>query len=260
MLKFLKKYKLDILSFIYPIFSVIIILSIWALTAHIVGSDLLLPSIRSTFNEIGNLLVNSQTYTDIFNTLKRSIQGFAISFCIAFVFSLIAVFVKPFSKIFAPIVAVLRATPTMSVILLCLLWTSSYVTPVFVTVLIIFPLLYTAFYGAISGVDSKLVEMARVYKVPFVKRLTGLYIPSVLPQVLNAVRSTLSLTIKLTIASEVLAQTRDSIGVDMQLANLYLETPTLIAWTVIAVVLGAIAEAIIIIIQKLLVRWKIDQH
>lgn len=254
--KLTQEKKTFIMSLVYPLFSLALIFALWAATAAYTGSDLLVPSIGKTFEGVGQLFGQKQTYVDIACTLLRALRGFVLSFAIALILAVVAAFFKPFAKIFAPIVAVLRSVPTMSVILLCLLWTNTQIAPVVVTVLIIFPLLYTAFYSAMTGVDKKLVEMARVYKVPFVTRLTKLYIPSMLPGLFSAVRSTLSLTVKLTIAAEVLAQTRNSIGVDMQLANLYLDTPLLIAWTLIAVVLGAVLELAVYGLGKLCTRWK----
>ena len=248
--------KTAIVSLVYPLFSLALIFALWAITAAATGSDLLVPSIGTTFEGLFDLLRQKSTYVDVAATLLRAARGFVLSFAIALLLSVGAAFAKPFARILAPIVAIMRSTPTMSVILLCLLWTNTQIAPVFVTVLIIFPLLYTAFYSAITGVDKKLVEMAKVYKVPFATRLLKLYIPSTLPAVFSSVRSTLSLTVKLTTAAEVLAQTKNSMGVDMQLANLYLDTPLLIAWTLIAIVLGAVLELAVFALGKLCMRWK----
>lgn len=248
--------KTTLISLVYPLFSLALIFALWAATAAYTGSDLLVPSIGRTFEGVGQLLGEKQTYVDVACTLLRAFRGFVLSFAIALALAVVAAFFKPFARILAPVVAIMRSVPTMSVILLCLLWTNTQIAPVFVTVLIIFPLLYTAFYSAITGVDKKLTDMAKVYKVPFMTRLFRLYIPSTLPGMFSAIRSTLSLTVKLTIAAEVLAQTRNSIGVDMQLANLYLDTPLLIAWTLIAVVLGAALELAVYGVGRLCMRWK----
>lgn len=258
--KLTQNQKTAIMSLVYPLFSLAIILALWAFTAWRTDSELIIPSVGRTFEEVWKLLSQQggQPWIDIACTLLRAFRGFALSFAIALGLSLAAAFVKPLAKLLSPVISVMRSTPTMSVILLCLLWMhdNTQSAPVFVTVLIIFPLLYASFYSAITGVDRKLAEMAKVYKVPFLTRLTKLYIPSVMPTVFSSVRSTLSLTVKLTIAAEVLAQTKNSMGVNMQLANLYLDTPILIAWTLIAIILGAILELIVLGIEKLCMRWK----
>ena len=76
-----------------------------------------------------------------------------------------------------------------------------------------------------------------------------------LPGVLTGVKSSAALNFKLVIAAEVLAQTADSIGVNMQLAKLDLDTATLLAWTVAAIAIGGIIELAISFIAKRAVRW-----
>lgn len=250
--------KTALTSALYPLFSLALIVALWAMTAARTGNDLLIPSVGSTFDELGVLLSKKETYVDVAATLLRAARGFALSFAVALLLAVVAAFLRPVAKLLSPVIAVMRSTPTMSVILLSLIWFNENLqfAPVLVTVLIIFPLLYSSFYTALTGVDKKLTDMAKVYKVPWLTRLVKLYVPSMLPTVFSSVRSTLSLTVKLTIAAEVLAQTKNSMGMDMQLANLYLDTPTLIAWTLIAIVLGAALEAIVYAVGRLCMRWK----
>ncbi len=75
-----------------------------------------------------------------------------------------------------------------------------------------------------------------------------------MPTTLSAIQSTISLNLKVLIAAEVLAATKDSIGRMMQTAKLYLDTAELIAWTVVAIVLGALLESIIAFIKYIVVR------
>ncbi|MEG1608947.1 MAG: hypothetical protein RR348_03690, partial [Clostridia bacterium] len=64
----------------------------------------------------------------------------------------------------------------------------------------------------------------------------------------------ISLNFKLIISAEVLAQTRNSIGVNMQFAKQYLETAQLIAWTIIAIVVGALLELTVFGCKKIYER------
>ena len=114
--------------------------------------------------------------------------------------------------------------------------------PLIVTFMTLFPVQYSAMIAASEAVDPRLVEMAKIYRVPTAKRVLKMYLPCMAPQIVEGVRSTLSLTLKVTIAAEVLAQTRDSIGVGMMQAQSFLQTDRILGWTVIAIVLGALAE------------------
>ena len=106
-------------------------------------------------------------------------------------------------------------------------------------------------HSAIAGVDVGLVEMARVYRIRPLDRLTGLYLPSVLPAVADGCRSAVSLCVKVVIAAEVLAQTAGSIGIEMQRASVVFEIARLMAWTLVAIVMSFLFEGIVAGMKKL---------
>ena len=60
---------------------------------------------------------------------------------------------------------------------------------------------------------------------------------------------------KLIIAAEVMSNTARSIGQSMSLAQMYLETDVLIAYTLVAIVLSAALEGIVALIKKYALRW-----
>ena len=76
-----------------------------------------------------------------------------------------------------------------------------------------------------------------------------------MPSILSGVQSTLGLMVKLIIAAEVMSNTARSIGQSMSLAQMYLETDVLIAYTLVAIVLSAALEGIVALIKKYALRW-----
>lgn len=252
-----KKRTKRLLSALYPLGAAAFIVALWAITAAAVGEELLVPSVGATFRGLFAMLGEGATYAAIGGTVLRSLEGFAAALAAALAFALLAAAFAPLKKTFAPFAAIMRSVPTMSVIMLALLWASSSVMPLIVTFMTVFPVLYSALIAAADSVDGKLIEMARIYRVPLKKRVFSLYLPCMAPQIVEGVRSTLSLTLKVTIAAEVLAQTRDSIGVGMMQSQSFLQTDRILGWTVIAIVLGALAEllvtAIAAVVRKLYV-------
>ncbi len=249
--------KQRIFNLLMPILSLCTIVILWAVTAKAVGLEILVPSISSTFKGLGKLLGSADFYVAVGWTLGRSLLAFCIAFTCGMLLAIVASLSPYIKRFLSPIVVLLRVIPTMSIILLAIIWLTSAQTPILVAFVIIFPLIYGGYLSAIESVDSGLVEMAKIYKVPLSKRIFSLYIPMTAMSLMNVVQSTIGLTLKLVIAAEVLAQTKQSIGLNMQLANLYLETPTLIAWTIVAIVLGGILESIVIVIKKIYQRSKV---
>ena len=241
-----------VLNIILPIVSLVAIAAIYAIISKAVDIELIVPSVGATAKSFFELLGKGYFYKAVFNTLLRSALAYILAFAVAACFAALTSYFKVLRSAFSPIVVIIRVLPTMSLILLALIWFDSFQSTVLV---VIFPMLYTCLIDAIDGVDKDLLQMAKIYGVGKGRTVAKLYIPQMLPGVLTGVKSSAALNFKLVIAAEVLAQTADSIGVNMQLAKLDLDTATLLAWTVAAIVIGGIIELAISLIAKRAVRW-----
>lgn len=248
--------KRKYLNFIFPIICLIIFILIWQIVAKIINLELIMPTPLVSFKQFG-VLIGQVTFWDaLANTLSRSFQSFFIAVFLALFLAILSTLCKGVYYFLSPVVIISRATPTMSVILLSLIWFSSKITPMFIALLIIFPMLYSQFYSAFSNIDSDLIEMSKLYKVPRNTMVTKFLVPYTLPLCFDSARSAISLNLKLIIAAEVLAQTKDSMGVMMQRASIYLDTPALIAWTLAAILMSFLLEMATVLLKKIFVRWK----
>jgi NitT/TauT family transport system permease protein len=225
------------------------------IVAKIIGISLIMPTPAETFLQLGSLMSNEVFWKSVFGTVWRSLKSFFLAFIFSSILSIIASRSRLFERILDPIVSIFRSVPTMSVILISILWIGSKNSPMFISFLITFPMLYQAFLTALSGVDKGLIEMSKVYNVSKKDTIFKLYIPSSLPAVFGSVKSVISLSLKTTIAAEVMSQTHLSIGVYMQQAMAYFEMPNLFAWTLVAIVFSYLLELIVVGLNKLFVRW-----
>ena len=241
---------LRIVGYIYPLITLGLVFAVWAIAARAVDLPIVLPSVGDTFRGLGELLGSADFYVALGWTLLRTLVGFVISLALSLALAL------PVEKLLSPLVVIARAVPTMSIILLCLLWVSNRILPVVVSVFIVFPVLYTTILNAVTGVDKKLAEMSRVYKVPAARRAAKLYLPLSMPAILSGVQSTLGLMVKLIIAGEVMSGTARSIGQAMNLAHQYLETDVVLAYTLAAIALSALLEGAVALVKRLALRWR----
>lgn len=240
---------------IYPVISLAVLMGLWAVVAAAADMELIIPSVKTTFLELFSLLGDSAFYRAVGGTLARILVSFACGAAAALIFSLLSLF-EPVERLLSPIIKIVRSIPTMSVILLTVIWMNPSASPIFIAFLIIFPIMYSGFYSALTGVDGKLYEMSKAYGVSKKDMALSLYLPSVAPAAFDCMQASISLTVKLIISAEVLAQTRGSIGIMMQTARGYLETALLLAWTLTAVFLSYLSEAVVFGIKKAVVRRK----
>lgn len=243
-------------NLIFPLAAFALILAVWAIAATVADLPLVLPTPGATFASLLGLLGNAGYWQAVGLSLFRALRSFLYAVALGAVLSVVAASSGIAEKLLDPIVSVLRSVPTMSVILIAILWLGSKIAPVLIAFLITFPLLYQGFLDALKSVDRGILEMADVYRVGKKDKIFRIYLPAVSEGALSVIKSTVSLSLKIIIASEVMAQTRQSIGLYMQRAMVTFETAELIAWTVVAVAFSYLLELTVGLIKKAVVRWK----
>lgn len=245
-----------ILNAILPITAICCIVVIWAAAAKVVGSEYVLPSVISTFSALIDVLKTQEFYISYSMTFLRSIIAFIISFFAAFVLGLAAKKHKKFESFISPVISIIRTLPTIAVVLILLLWTDRFIAPVIVTMLVVFPTLYTFIRNALESVDGESVEMCKLYGVTGKNILLKVQIPQIMPFVFSACGTGLSLNLKLMVAAEVLAATGSSLGNMLNLSNQNLETAKMLALVLITVITGLIIEKVFKVISQKAVKWQ----
>ncbi len=220
------------------------ILLVWLIAYFGVGNDLVVPSISDTFVQIWQLLGEAAFWSAFGGTLWRTLEAFLISFALGIALALLSCVFGPVRAFLAPVVSILRTVPTMAVVLILLLWTSPAVAPVIIAVLVLFPVLYTSMLSSLDEVRGEYGDMATSFCVPKTRQALCMYLPLAAPPVLAQLGAAFSLGLKITVSGEVLSATARSLGSMMQQAQGFLETPRLIALTLLAVAVGFLFEGL----------------
>lgn len=253
MTAFLKRHFMTVL---FAALSVGFMFAAWALTWSVKGNELIVPSIGSTLSQFFRLLGEGEFWSALGMTFLRSLTAVVISFVLAALCAVLGLVYAPFKAFFAPVIAVCRTVPTMAVTLIILLTFSNDVTPVIVTMLVVFPMFYAQISAAVEGVDGELLEMAKAYGVKRRDVLSKIIIPQIAPSIVMQLGTVLSFALKLTISAEVLAYAYNGIGGMMKTANFATEIARLSALTLASVVAGLLIEAAFFVITKFSFKWK----
>ena len=241
-------------NIVAPLLGLAVFIAIWYVLSAAVGVKIILPSPTDTLIGFFSLLGEKRFYVAAGHTLLRALLGFVIAFFLACLFTFLGKLSVFFKKAFTPISVILRVLPTISVILLVLIWFRSAVAPYVITFLVLFPMLYTTVSDAADNVDKGLLEMTEAYRFSRAKTVFCFYIPQMIPSLLTGASITLSFAVKLTVAAEVLAYTGQSMGRFMQQSAAYMETSMLLAWTIAAILLGFLLEGLVLLVRKLIMR------
>lgn len=217
-------------------------LLLWWLAARRVGIDLILPSPRSVGNELLRLLQSKDFWLIACTSLLRMLWGILVALILGVLLAYLLSVSRLLKALLSPALSAVKATPVASFIILALLWLDGNVIPVFITALIVVPIVYANVSEGIASVDKGLIEVARIYRFSMKKRLLRLYIPSIAPYFLAACRSAIGMAWKAGMAAEILATPPHSIGRELYFAKTGLESATVFAWSLVVIVLSLIIE------------------
>ncbi len=240
-----------ILTKFAPIFAILIVIILWYIIAISVGVPLIVPTPFATLKQMLKVFTTNVFLTSVVNSLLRAFLSFLIAFVLAIALAVLSSLSSFVERFLYPVVVLVRATPTMSIIFLCLIWFSSKISPMIIATAVIFPTLYSSILTAIKSCDKKLLEMSVVYNVPVKTRIFEMYLPFVSDKAYSDGVNALSLNLKLIIAAEALAATSNSLGRLMQNAKANLETATLFSYTVAAILLSYLLELLLKGLKKL---------
>ncbi len=233
--------------------SVAVLLTLWEVVALCADSEQIMPSPWKVLVKTIMLFGQKDFVFVVFSTILRGVASFVIALLSGVVLGVIAGLHDGFGTFMKPWIVVMRSTPVVAFVLLALIWFSKS-TAVFIGVLTMFPIVYTNIVTGIRNVDVKLVEMTRFYKVKRKRVIRKVYIPAIAPFIVSGTSTAVGIGWRAIIVGEVLSQPRYGIGGSLQLAQMQMNIDVLIAWTIIAVLLGGLFEKIIRHIENVTIK------
>ena len=143
-----------------------------------------------------------------------------------------------------PWMATIKSVPVASFVVICLIWLSARNLSVFISFLIVIPIIYQNVLEGLRAENREMQEVATVFQLPWRKRFRYIELPKIRPFLLSACRVTTGMAWKAGIAAEIIGVPNGSIGEMLYTAKIYLDTDDLLAWTVIIVVISVVAEKV----------------
>ena len=200
---------------------------------------LLLASPLSSLVRLLSLAATKSFWQSVGTSAAHIFGGFLLSCALAVMLAALSARFHRAEELLLPLVAVVKAVPVASFVILALVWLPSRGLAFFISALMVFPPVYLNVLEGVKRTDAALLEMAKVFRVPFSRTLRGIYLPQVLPYFRAAVSVALGLCWKAGTAAEVIALSGGTIGERLYTAKVYFETPDLFAWTAVIVLLSA---------------------
>ncbi len=204
--------------------------------------SVLIASPAVVAKRIVQLMGTADFWVKTFYSLFGIMKGYLLGVLAGVLLAVLTSVSKALYSFFKPMLTVIKTTPVVSFIILALVWMSKTQVPVFISFLMVLPIIWANLTTAVRETDPLLLEMAKAYGFSPLKILHRIYVPSVLPTFLTALTTSVGFAWKAGIAAEVISTPHNSIGTQLYNAKVYLETADLFAWTVVVILLSMLFE------------------
>ena len=228
-----------------PAWAVIFWLLVWQIAAMWVDDPIFLASPLAALKRLGQLIMVPAFWQSILFSLGHILLGFVLSALLAVALAALSYRLRIVRELLSPVMAAVKAIPVASFVILVLLWVPSRQLSIIISILIGFPIIYSNVVTGLDSTDIKLIEMAKVFRVPFFKQLRAIYLYEVLPFLRSGLSIAIGLCWKSGIAAEVIGVPKGSIGEKLYQSKIYLETADLFCWTLVIVLLSIACEKLL---------------
>ena len=188
-------------------------LGVWQLTAMAVGQPVLLPTPGQALAELVRLLPAPELWQRAAFSAGRILLGFGLGAVCSTLLAAAAWRWTAVELLLAPVMQLVKATPVASFIILALMWLRSAGNlAVFISFLMVLPVLYGAVRTGIDSVDGRLVEMGQVFRLCWWRRMRAIWLPAVLPAFRQGCSVALGICWKSGVAAEIIGLPDGSLG------------------------------------------------
>lgn len=220
---------------IITLLSVGLLLAGWQIGALQVNQPAFVPSLGDVGQTLFHLIATTSFYQSLLTTVVRGGAGMAISLAAAAGTAWFFARYELLYELFRPILVMMRSVPVISFILLALIFLNPENIPLFIAFFTMFPLLAENLTKGIRSLHPGFTEMGRLFRIGSWNRLTQIIYPQLKPFLYSGLASAIGFGWRAIIMGEVLAQCTWGIGSEMKKAQIFIEVPTLLAWTLVAV-------------------------
>lgn len=222
-------------------------LAVWETASLLVRNELklFLPSPAAVFTKWFEVGFTAEYLSAAGATLLRIVAGFLLGTVFGFILGLLTSNIKILHALVSPVLRIILATPVVSFIILAFLFIKVDTLPIFISFLMVVPLIWQTVHDGISSSDKELDEMCKIFKVGKVKSLFKVKLPSCLPEIISAGVSALGFAWKSGVAAEVLCTPQTSLGHIIYSAKAALAFDEVYAATLTVVLMSLVIELLL---------------
>ena len=235
------------------ILSILFWIVVWEVAARLINHSYLLPTLPQTLVALWKIVSSGRFFSAVFLSILRVVSGLVIGTLLAIILAALSYRFEIVKMLFSPLVSVVKSTPIASVIILLWIMLSGNLLAIFISVLMVLPIVWQNLIDGYNSIDNELLEVCHVFNFSYRKRLKVLIIPTLIKYFIPALITSVGLAWKAVISAEIIAYVNNSIGQFINDSKYNFDTPSVFAWTLIVIIFSLILEKLT---KYLLARYK----
>ena len=231
-------------------------ISLWQAAAVLIENSIIFVGPLDVVRALFLQLPTEEFWLSLSFSVLRITAGFLLAFFLAAIAGTASFFLPVLKEFLAPAVLLMKSIPVASFVILALIWIGSENLSVFISFMVVFPMIYESTLSGLSGADAQLLEMACVFRISGLRKFRAIYLPALLPYLAGSCRFALGMGIKSGVAAEVIGLPSFSIGEQLYTSKIYLETANLFAWTLVIIAVTALLERLFLLLMNCLLKMQ----
>jgi len=240
-------------GFVLPF--VLAILWEWLVAAGIANGRLMPPP-SVVGKTLWGLAASGELLTHATATLWRVAAGFGLGAAAGTVLGAVTGALPVARGLLDPTLQALRAIPSIAWVPLFILWLGIFEASkiALIAVGVFFPV-YLGVAAAIQGIDRKIVEVGRVFRLGRLAMARRVLLPGILPAWITALRSGLGLGFMFVVAAEIMGAS-EGLGYLLVDGQQLGRPDTIIAAIISFAVLGKLADGLLVALTRPVLAWQ----
>lgn len=225
-------------------------IAVWHIASLLIENNILFAGPADVVRSFCVLLPTVDFWRAVGGSFGRIMWGFVTAFLAGILAGSLAFHFRFLRELLAPVIALVMSIPVASFVILALIWIGSENLSIFISFLVVFPMIYINTISGLESTEQNLLEMADVFSVGLLRRIRYIYLPALIPYLITSCKVALGMSWKSGIAAEVIGVPAHTIGENLYMSKIYLATSDLFAWTIVIILVSALFEKLF---MKLLV-------
>lgn len=208
---------------------------VWWLSSILVQNEIILPKIDATIIALFTLLTQSSSYIILGTTMLRLGIAVVISFIIALLLAMASTISKSFASFIRPTITLFKTLPVASIIILLLIFVGHERSPLYITGLVVLPLMYEGLLSGMKSISQEIIEELKTQSKTNWYIVSHIHLPMIIPYMITSLMQSIGLGLKVMVMSEFIAQPTYSIGRAMLVEKQHFAIDRVFAWTLILI-------------------------